>query len=220
MANDEPAPSGVRAATAPGPARVRRRRAAAAIAATVAGAMLAGCGVGNDQSTLDPASSPSHRIAQLWWLMFIGAAVIFAVVVMLMLTAIVRRRGRPDDAPSRTPASSALVVTGGVILPAVVLVALFALAVRAMPSTAAGRPADARLTVQVVGRQWFWEIHYPAHCRRRTARRTAPAARASSPSRLHGHRREATPRAGAPARVHAPRAEPPRLRELPARDLP
>jgi cytochrome c oxidase subunit 2 len=162
MANDEPAPSGVRAATAPGPARVRRRRAAAAIAATVAGAMLAGCGVGNDQSTLDPASSPSHRIAQLWWLMFIGAAVIFALVVMLMLTAIVRRRGRPDDAPSRTPASSALVVTGGVILPAIVLVALFALAVRAMPSTAAGRPADARLTVQVVGRQWFWEIHYPA----------------------------------------------------------
>jgi cytochrome c oxidase subunit 2 len=162
MADHQPAPFGVRATKAPGSVRPRTRLAGAAGAAAVATVLLGGCGGGNDQSTLDPASSSSHTIAQLWWLMFIGAAVIFAVVVMLMLAAIVRRRGRPDDAPSRAPSSSALVVTGGVILPLVVLVALFALAVHAMPSTAAGRASGARLTVQVVGRQWFWQIHYPA----------------------------------------------------------
>jgi cytochrome c oxidase subunit 2 len=144
-----------------------RRRRGHVVAVIGLGLTLTACG-GNGQSTLNPAAPPARRISDLWWLMFIGGAVIFAVVVMLMLAAVVRRRGRPDDAPSRTAAGNGLVIAGGVVVPALVLVGLFALAVRAMPSTAAGRAHGDALEIQVVGRQWFWDVRYPAE-RIRTA---------------------------------------------------
>jgi cytochrome c oxidase subunit 2 len=159
MVKDRSAPSAVRAARPGSGSRARGRGGRSAVA--LLGLLLAGCGVGNDQSTLDPAASPARRISDLWWLMFIGGTVIFAVVVMLLLAAIVRGRGRPEDAPSRSPAGNRLVVLGGAVVPAIVLVALFALAVRTMPSTAASRAKDARLTIQVIGRQWFWQVRYP-----------------------------------------------------------
>jgi cytochrome c oxidase subunit 2 len=122
--------------------------------------LSAGCGGG--QSTLHPESGAASTIADLWWAMFAGSVVVFAVVVVLLLVAVLRRRGSPADVPDRSRRSFALVAAGGIAVPAVTLVALFSVTLGTLPSTspAAGRAA---LTIDVTGRQWFWDVVYPEH---------------------------------------------------------
>jgi cytochrome c oxidase subunit II len=123
-----------------------------ALAAVLA---LAGCG-SNRQSTLSPHSKAAGEIATLWWVMLIGAWIVFGVVVMLLAVAFIRRRtqGSGDDRRARR-----LILIGGAVVPAVVLSALFALAIRTLPATSAPK-GRAALTVLVVGHQWFWEVRY------------------------------------------------------------
>jgi cytochrome c oxidase subunit 2 len=113
----------------------------------------------NDQSTLDPASQASDRIADLWWILFVVSAVVFAVVVTLLLVGVLRGRsgGEPDRRPSR--GGTRLIAIAGVVVPAVVVIALFFASVATLPAVSpAGK--NARMTIEVVGRQWFWDVYY------------------------------------------------------------
>jgi cytochrome c oxidase subunit 2 len=122
-------------------------------------ALLAG-GCGEKQSTLEPASKASHDIAQLWWVMFAGSVVVFAVVLLLLTVAVVKRRGADVPRP-RLRAGVWMPVVGGIAIPIVVLAALFALTIGTLPTTSpAARGED--LKVRVTGRQWFWDVYYPA----------------------------------------------------------
>jgi cytochrome c oxidase subunit 2 len=121
--------------------------------------LLSACG-GSDQSTLDPASPASSKIATLWWVMFAGGVVVTAVVLLLVFLAVLRRR---RDAGGWAP-GTVFVATAGLGIPLVVLVALFALTLSTIPETApasssTGRGAD--VTIDVTGRQWFWDVEYP-----------------------------------------------------------
>lgn len=136
--------------------RSRRLRVAGAAAALALAAGVAGCGDG-DRSSLDPASSQSSDIATLWWVMFAISAVVFAAVVALLLVALVRRRGA---APTGTGSGRAFLLVGGVAVPSVVLVVLAVLTIGALPGSTAAGSGD-RLVVDVVARQWFWDIAYP-----------------------------------------------------------
>jgi cytochrome c oxidase subunit 2 len=121
--------------------------------------VLAGCG--SSQSTLAPHSGPAHDIDTLWWVMFAGSAIVFAVVTALVLAAALRRRGtdlRRDEAP---PSARRLVLWGGAIVPLLVLVGLFVLILQTIPSTSAAEAKKGKLTIRVVGRQWFWDVSYP-----------------------------------------------------------
>jgi cytochrome c oxidase subunit 2 len=127
--------------------------------AALATLALLAAGCDNDQSTLSPQSDASRRIAGLWWAMFAGAWVVFAVVVALLAAAIVRRRAakeRGDDARSKR-----LILAGGFAAPVVVLSILFAFSVRTLPATSAPAAGRTALTVEVTGRQWWWEVRYP-----------------------------------------------------------
>ena len=117
--------------------------------------LAAGCG--SRQSTLSPASRPAADIADLWWGMLIGGTVVFAVVTLLVLVAVLRRRSRPPDERG----GLRLVVWGGVVAPVVAIVTLFTFTLRTLPATSAPRGPTA-LTVEVTGRQWFWDVRYPA----------------------------------------------------------
>jgi len=118
---------------------------------------LAGCG---DQSTLSPASHASHTISSLWWGMLIGSAVILAVVLSLLTLGLLRRRGIEPDERRPVGGGTWLVATGGLAVPLVVLVVLFIITIGALPTTsAAGK--NTTLTIDVVGRQWFWDVDYP-----------------------------------------------------------
>jgi cytochrome c oxidase subunit II len=120
--------------------------------------LLAGCG--GRQSTLEPKSHASREVAHLWWVMFAGAAVVFAVVVMLLVVAVARGRSREQPAEGDTRTAKRLVFFGGFAIPLAVLIGLFALILETLPAVSAPR-RPAALTVEVTGRQWFWNVRYP-----------------------------------------------------------
>jgi cytochrome c oxidase subunit 2 len=120
--------------------------------------VVAGCGE-NDQSTLAPKSSASDQIARLWWVMLVASAVIFGVVLVLVFVAVLRRRGTE---PASTKGGGLWIpAVGGVAIPIVVLAALFALTLRTLPKTSPVAASATGLTIDVVGRQWFWDVSYP-----------------------------------------------------------
>jgi cytochrome c oxidase subunit 2 len=128
--------------------------------------LVAGCG--NQQSTLRPHSHAAHSIATLWWVMLTAATVIFGVVVVLLLAAVARRRG--DAEPPRWAANlgAPFVLVGGLVVPTLLLVGLFVLTLVVLPKTSpaasahSGASGAAGLEVLVTGRQWFWDVEYPA----------------------------------------------------------
>jgi cytochrome c oxidase subunit II len=113
-----------------------------------------------DQSTLDPASRAADRIAELWWILFVVSAVVFAVVLVLLLIGALKRRGEagPPDR-SRDRRGSRLVAIAGVAIPTVVVVSLFFTSVATLPAVSPSGK-HARMTIEVVGRQWFWDVYY------------------------------------------------------------
>ena len=122
--------------------------------------IVAGCAE-NDQSTLSPKSSASDEIARLWWVMLIASAVIFGVVLVLLFVAVLRRRG-PDSPPLSSGRGGLWIpAVGGIVVPIVVLAGLFAVTLRTLPKTSPASASATGLTIEVVGRQWFWDVSYP-----------------------------------------------------------
>jgi cytochrome c oxidase subunit 2 len=122
--------------------------------------LLAGCG---RQSTLSPRSPQTHAIRTLWWWMLAAATVVFlGAVTMLILAWVTRgRKGLPFFG-EHEPVAQGLVVVFGIAIPIVALIALFGGAdVYLVGQTAPPGPRTTALTIQVVGHQWWWEIHYP-----------------------------------------------------------
>lgn len=139
--------------------RPRKSSAVPGAVTLLAAVAVGGCG-GGDQSTLDPAGRGSDRIATLWWVMFVIAAVVFAVVVLLVMLALLRRRGEEPPARALRP-GPVLVGVGGVLVPLVVLVAVFTLTLRTLPDTApAATAAGGTDGVVVEARRWFWNVSY------------------------------------------------------------
>ncbi|HEX6700413.1 MAG TPA: cytochrome c oxidase subunit II [Gaiellaceae bacterium] len=121
---------------------------------------LAGCS--GRQNVLDPHSHPERRIATLWWVMLTGAAIGFSVIVLFLFLGWVRRNRDRLPFGGGERAAVTLVVTLGIAVPIVVLVALFVWAdLFVIKSTAAPNPRKTKLTVEVIGHQWFWEVRYP-----------------------------------------------------------
>lgn len=106
-------------------------------------------------STLAGAGPQAAAIAQIWWVMAGGATAIFVLVMLLVLVGLVGDPTRRRWVPSRL-----LIVGGGVVFTAAVVVPLLIHALLVGPRLA--RPiADGDLSVQVIGRQWWWEVRYP-----------------------------------------------------------
>ena len=122
--------------------------------------VLAGCG--GNQDTLSPASHQQHAITDLFWVMLGGATAGFALVVFLLWLGYARRRS--TDLPHRVGEHGAtrLVVGLGVVLPIVLLTALFVWSdLFVLKTTAAPSRASTALTVSVIGHEWWWEVRYP-----------------------------------------------------------
>jgi len=124
---------------------------------------LVAAGCGGSQSTLDPKSRASDEIATLWWWMLLIACVVFAGALGLIGIAWVRRRrpGLPlvEDSGGR---NLGLVVLFGILIPITVNVALFIVAnFFVIKQTEAPAATTTPMTIQVIGRQWFWEVRYP-----------------------------------------------------------
>jgi cytochrome c oxidase subunit 2 len=133
-----------------------------AVALVLLCGVVAGCG--GDQSPLDPQSRASRDIATLWWWMFVIACVVFAGALGLLAIAWMRRRraGLPVIEEERPRLNLGLVLVFGIGIPIVVNVTLFVIAnFVVIRQTEAPAVASTPMTIEVTGRQWFWEVRYP-----------------------------------------------------------
>jgi cytochrome c oxidase subunit 2 len=120
------------------------------------------------QSVLDPAGPESGHIAHLWWLMLTVCTAVFLLVMVVLLLSIFHRREEENDAgardvPGRFPPEAERRMRRNVtIATAVTVVVLFALLIASVTTgRAISTPlADRPLTIEIVGHQWWWEIHY------------------------------------------------------------
>src|SRR4029079_15085558 len=99
------------------------------------------------------------EIATLWWWMLVIACVVFAGALGLIAIAWLRRRrpGLPLVEGGKK-LNLRLVVLFGILIPTTVNVALFIVAnFFVIQQTEAPAATTTPMTIQVVGRQWFWE---------------------------------------------------------------
>ena len=141
----------------PGPGAPRSRRPPwyRVGPAIVAAGLVSACR--DSPSALDPKGPAAETIADLWWFMFVLAALVFAAVVGLLLYALFRPR---RDQGAGLADSRLFVPVTGVVIPAVILIVLFGVALGAMRALAVP-PRREALLVEVIGYQWWWEVRYP-----------------------------------------------------------
>jgi cytochrome c oxidase subunit II len=155
-----PYASGMASLKRPEGSRSPRFARAAAVLVVVAG--ISGCG--GQQSIVAPRSHQTHVIALIWWWMLGAAVVVFVGAVGLLVVAFVRRReaGLPFFGKQERLASG-MVIVFGIVVPLVVLLVLFgATNIYAIRYTQAPAAGSTRMTVEVIGRQWWWEVRYPS----------------------------------------------------------
>jgi cytochrome c oxidase subunit 2 len=120
---------------------------------------LAGCG--GNQNTLAPKGKPEHAISHLWWWTMAGAWIGFAVVCGFLFLGWLRRNREQLPFGGDDKVGTALVIGLGIAVPVVLLSLLFFWSdVVVLRSTAAPKQGSTRLTIRVVGHQWWWEVRY------------------------------------------------------------
>lgn len=119
---------------------------------------LAACGGDGEPSMLDAHGNEARHIAGAWWVMFGLAVGVYVVVGGFIAFSVVRGRRRRGPRTSRI-SDTAFVWVGGIIVPALILIVL---AVVTVQTTAALRkPSRHPLRVDVVARDWWWDVRYP-----------------------------------------------------------
>lgn len=106
------------------------------------------------QSVLHPNGEGASRIAEISWVMFIGAGIIFFLVMVLLALALY---GTPQ-ARKRLGRRS-LIVAAGLAFPVAVLSALLAYNLKAA-SSLAGADGPPAVRIAVVGEMWWWRVQY------------------------------------------------------------
>lgn len=130
------------------------RTAPAAALCVVLVLALSGCE--GPQSALAPAGAAAYELARLWWVMAAGAAAIFLVVIGC---AVYATRVAPHPHPDF--AGIWFIVGGGVAFPVVVLTTLLVFSFVLGRDLSRPLPPEA-LRIEVVGKQWWWEVRYLA----------------------------------------------------------
>jgi cytochrome c oxidase subunit 2 len=109
--------------------------------------------------SLDPKGPAAETIADLWWLMLALGTVAFLVFAVALGVGLTRRPAPASEEEIQRRLNS-WIVGGGIVLPVVVVVAVFGATVHAMHSLP-DDPADDALVIQITGFQWGYEVSYP-----------------------------------------------------------
>lgn len=130
--------------------------------ALVAVFALAACGDANSPySTISPRTSEANDIQFLYKVLFYMALVVFVGVQAAIVYTVLRfrRRSDEDERPEQIHGNKTLEIVW-TIIPAVVLLVIFIPTVRTLYDRQNEVDAGGDLTVEVYGKQWWWEIHY------------------------------------------------------------
>ncbi len=122
--------------------------------------LIAGCG---PQSIVSTHSPQAHDIALLWWWMLAAAVIVFLGAVAMLIVAYLRRgiAGLPFVG-EREPVAQGMVLVFGIAVPVIALLALFSVSdVYLVGETSPPAPGSTKMTIDVIGHQWWWEVRYP-----------------------------------------------------------
>lgn len=147
-----------------GPARGGAVARVALRAVALAPALLAGCrGV---QSALDPRGPQAARLYELWVVLLAVSAVVYVIVLALVVAAVFRRRTSDDEEGRRRGRGKA--VLAGAVATIAILVALLVHSV--VVSRAITAIPEGAIRIEIVARQWWWDVTYPHTIASRTVR--------------------------------------------------
>lgn len=104
---------------------------------------------------LSPAGPAAAAIAEVSWVLIGSATLLFVGTMALLVWALFRKRISGDGDGRMLW----WLAGGGLLLPLVVLTALFFYSLHRAPPWKTMPPADA-LVISVTGRMWWWEIRY------------------------------------------------------------
>ena len=130
------------------------KRALSVLVLSVVAAACAG-----SPSALDPQGPAARPIAFLWWLMLAIAGAAFLLVMGALWYGFKRRPRDQSDGGLRRR-EKRLILVAGALFPTVVVLLLMGLTV-ATGRTLHTIEGDGTLRVQVIGRQFFWDVRYP-----------------------------------------------------------
>ena len=137
----------------------RGRAASLCGLAAAAALLLAGCGEASPYSQISPRSEKAGDIQGLYEFIFWAAAVVFVGVQVFIVYTVLRWRRRGEERPEQVHGNRRLELAW-TIIPAVVLLAIFIPTARLLFAHAAAEE-EATFVVDVYGKQWWWEFHYP-----------------------------------------------------------
>jgi cytochrome c oxidase subunit II len=146
--------------TAPG---TTGRRALIGIGLVLAVLLLGGCARTHlPQDTFNAAGPVARREEGLWWPVFWLATAVFFLVEGLLVYALWRFRHRPGrGVPTQIHGNKRLEIAW-TIAPALLLAGVAVPTVGTIFSLAQ-HPTGQVLQLQVIGHQWWWEVHYPQY---------------------------------------------------------
>ncbi|MFQ5689701.1 MAG: cytochrome c oxidase subunit II [Gemmatimonadota bacterium] len=122
---------------------------------------LLACGGEYPQSALHPNSDFATRLDDLFVQIFWWAVGVFVIVEGLLVYVLRRFRERPGAERPRPVHGHTALEIGWTLPPALILVAIAIPTIRTIFVVDSPPPGDA-LTIEVVGKQWWWEFRYPA----------------------------------------------------------
>jgi len=112
------------------------------------------------QDILAPFSPAAELTANLFYFVFWIAVIIFIFVEGLLVYFVIRYKRRAENEhPEQYHGNTKLEITWTVI-PALILVVVFFLTIRAMGQVGPTSPPGQGIPVRVIGHQWWWEVQY------------------------------------------------------------
>lgn len=134
---------------------------------TVAGLVVVLAGCSGPENWLDPFGRSAETTATVWWILFTMGTAVYVVVMALAAISLVRARRADHVAVEDTAdprVARHLVVYGGIIGPAIVLLVLNVLSVP-LSAEVSDRPGaeEGDLVVEVVAEKFWWRVNYPDH---------------------------------------------------------
>jgi cytochrome c oxidase subunit 2 len=148
------------------PSRGRWSRIVPVLALAAVVVLLTGCGpeVAQPFSTLTPQNEKTEEIQNLYKIIFWASLVVFVMVQIAIGYTALRFRRRNEDRPEQVHGSRKLEIAWTVI-PAVILLALFIPTAQTIFDHAndvtLAEESGESFNVDVIGKQWWWEISYP-----------------------------------------------------------
>ena len=139
-----------------------RRQIVLPLAALLALGALAGCRGALDQSALEPMGPQAQKTANFWWFSFVVATAVYLLTIGALCWALARARRReradrllaPDHEEHMTRS-----VTWATAATIVILLVFLGYDL-SVGRTLSPVPKKQPLTIEVTGKQWWWDITY------------------------------------------------------------